>query len=608
MRDDIVLEAPPTPTSVSLAPRRGDAILSRPSIRPTVAASLAASALAACGGGGSEGGGASAPTPVAGRNVTFVAGSYSGSTSASNDTEAARFLLQTQFSASDANIAAVRSQGCVPWLQNQIAASYITGWDWLNSQGYADPYNSNNYYDQNYPCDFMIWSQLMASAAPVRARMALALSEIFVVSVNSIEVNWRCHIMAQYWDLLMRHGLGNYRDLLETITLNVAMGYFLNTRGNRKENSSGRQPDENYAREVMQLFTIGVHRLNPDGTVQTDGSGNPLETYTSSDVSNLARVFTGYDLDQTQNQPVTISGRTIPSTHFARLPMRYTASNHSMLEASFLGVTIPANTPGPEALRTALDTLFNHANTAPFICKQLIQRLVTSNPSPAYVQRVATVFADNGQGVRGDLAFVLAAILFDSEARNSTGLSAPEFGKLREPMLRLVQWARTFDVRSASGAWLIRDHSDAGSRLGQSPLRAPSVFNFFRPGYVPPNTALTSGKVAPEFQLVNETSVGGYLNYMMGVISSGVGDNTSDIRAAYTRELPLSVLPTVANPSALVERCNLLFCAGQLSANTVTTITTTVGSMASTSEAQRRNRVCAAVLMVMACAEYLVQK
>jgi hypothetical protein len=175
-------------------------------------------------------------------------------------------------------------------------------------------------------------------------------------------------------------------------------------------------------------------------------------------------------------------------------------------------------------------------------------------------------------------------------------------------MLRLVQWARTFDVRSASGAWRIRDHSDAGSRLGQSPLRAPSVFNFFRPGYVPPNTALSSGKVAPEFQIVNETGVGGYLNYMMGVISSGVGDSTSDIRAAYTRELPLSILPTVANPSALVERLNLLLCAGQLSANTVTTITTTVGSMGSTSESQRRNRVCAAVLMVMACAEYLVQK
>ena len=604
MRDDTVLEPPPLLATEGHEPRSAGVALSRAVLRPTVAASLAASALAACGGGGA---GANDPTPVAGRSVTLPSSGYSGSTSASNDIEASRFLLQAQFSASDADLVAVRSQGYVRWLQSQIGASYITGWDWLNSQGFADPYNSNNYYDQSYPCDFMVWSQLMASAAPVRARMALALSELFVVSLNSLEVEWRSHVMAHYWDTLMRHGLGNFRELLEAITLNVAMGCFLNTKGNKKENNAGRQPDENYAREVMQLFTIGLHRLNPDGSVQMDGSGKPLETYTSSDVSNLARVFTGYDLDQSQNQPTSINGRTIRSTHFARLPMRFTASNHSMLEASFLGVTIPANTSGSEALKTALDTLFNHANTAPFICKQLIQRLVTSNPSPAYVQRVAAVFVDNGQGVRGDLAFVLAAILLDDEARSSAGLNAPEFGKLREPMVRMVQWARTFDVRSASGAWRIWDHSDAGDSLGQNPLRAASVFNFFRPGYVPPNTTLSSGKVAPEFQIVNETSVGGYLNYMMSVISSGVS-YSSDMRAAYTRELPLSILPTVANPSALVDRLNLLLCAGQLSTNTVTTITTMIGSMASTSDAHKRNRVCAAVLMVMACVEYLVQK
>lgn len=577
-----------------------------PSLRLATLAAAAAStaALTACGGGGGE---KLPPNPVAGRRVTLPTAGVNYPT-ATSDREAARFLLQAQFSASDADIAAVRSQGCIPWLQNQIAASYVTGWDWLNYQGYDDVNNSANYYNATAPGDYMIWSQLMSSAAPVRARMALALSEYFVVSSSGFSATWPSHIMAKYWDTLMQHGLGNFRDLLEAITLNVAMGYFLNTRGNRKEDASGRQPDENYAREVMQLFTIGLKMLNADGTVQLDGTGNSIDTYAASDVSNLARVFTGYDLDQSQNKPTTIGTGTIPSTDFARLPMKLTPANHSMLAATFLGVTVAANTPAPDALKTALDTLFNHPNLAPFFCKQMIQRLVTSNPSPAYVGRVAAVFADNGAGVRGDLAYVLAAILLDDEARAPTGLTDPEFGKVREPMIRLVQWARTFGVISASGAWKIGDLSDAGTRLAQSPLRAPSVFNFFRPGYVPPNTALSLGKVAPEFQIVNETSVGGYLNFMMNVIGNGVGNTPSDIRAAYTAEIALANSPTAASPSALVDRLNLLLCAGQLSSTTVATITSTVGGMASSTDASKRNRVCAAVLMVMACAEYLVQK
>jgi hypothetical protein len=229
------------------------------------------------------------------------------------------------------------------------------------------------------------------------------------------------------------------------------------------------------------------------------------------------------------------------------------------------------------------------------------------------------VFVNNGSGARGDLAFVYAAILLDVEARGPNGLNAalqPEFGKLREPMLRLVQWARTFGVTSTSGAWKIGDLSDAGSKLGQSPLRSASVFNFFRPGYVPPATALTSGAVAPEFQLVNESSVGGYLNYMQGVIDGGI--NSSDIKAIYSSEIALALSPTPATPTHLIDRLNLLLCAGQLSAANVTLITTTVGAMKGTDTSKPvnatktatnlRNRVCAAVLMVMASAQYLVQK
>jgi uncharacterized protein (DUF1800 family) len=559
---------------------------------------VAAAALTACGGGEGEGSGSS---PVPGSDPSTA--SYTVPTPAS-DAHAARFLLQASFSASQAEIDSVRSLGYSAWIQDQWAKPVgTTGWDWLNAQGYGDATNPANYYDNSYPGDYMIWSQLITAGDPMRKRAALALSELFVVSLSSLDLSWRSHAIAQYWDILVTHAFGNFRDLLEAITLNPAMGYYLNTKGNLKENvSTGRQPDENYAREVMQLFTVGLYLLNPDGTQKLDAGGKPQETYTAADVSNLARVFTGYDVDNTQTTytPIAQTGggtRNIPSTHYVKLPMRLTASNHSNLEVNFLDVNIPQNTSASDAMRLALNGLFEHPNTAPFVCKQLIQRLVTSNPSPAYVGRVAAVFANNGSGVRGSMKHVFAAILLDQEARSDSALTAPEFGKLSEPILRLVQWARTFSVTSTAGTWKIGDLSSAGSALGQSPLRSPSVFNFFRPGYVPPSTVslpyagLSAGKVAPEFQIVNETSVGGYMNYMM---------------ATYADEINL-----VLNPAALVEKLNVRLARGQLSNATITMIVNAlliVNVTANSSATLKRNRVCAAVLMVMATPEYLVQK
>ncbi|RYF37105.1 MAG: DUF1800 family protein, partial [Comamonadaceae bacterium] len=254
--------------------------------------------------------------------------------------------------------------------------------------------------------------------------------------------------------------------------------------------------------------------------------------------------------------------------------------------------------------RTALDTLFNHPNVGPFFGKQMIQRLVTSNPSPAYVARVSAAFNNNGSGVRGDLGAVFAAILLDDEARGPQGLTQPAWGKLREPMVRFAQWARTFGLVSLADTWKIGELSNPATQLGQSPLRSASVFNFFRPGYVPPSTALAASKsVAPEFQIVTESSVGGYLNYMQNAIRNGLG---SDLQPAYTAELAL-----VTDAAALVARLNLLLCANQLSAATAATIVAALNATpitASSNDGARRNRVAAAVLMVMASAEYLVQK
>jgi uncharacterized protein (DUF1800 family) len=590
----------------------------RANLAPASVLIPAAALLTACGGGG--GGGLTAgetAAPSGGRSVTLSALGYRYP-SATTDAQAARFLLQAQLSASDADIAAVKDKGFASWLEQQVAIpAGMTGWDWLNNKGYGDVLNPANFYDSASPGDYMAWSQLIEAPDPFRKRCALALSEFFVVSLSGLSFAWRSHAVAHYWDTLCAHAHGNYRDLLEAITLNAAMGYFLNTKGNKKENSAGRQPDENYAREVMQLFSAGLVLLQPDGSPMLGADGKTQDTYTASDVSNLARVFTGYDVDTSQNAitsvPQTGGGiRNVGNTAFARLPMVLNASNHSNLAVSFLGTSIAANTPGAAALSTALDTLFNHPNTAPFFCKQMIQRLVTSNPSPAYVARVAGVFGNNGKGVRGDLAHVFFAILLDDEARSPMGLSATDYGKLREPMLRFVQWARSFGVASASGAWKIGDLSNPGTQLGQSPLRAPSVFNFFRPGYVPPSAALGAELVAPEFQLVTESSVGGYLNYMMGILDTGI--NSGDIKATYTREIALAMVPTANNPTDLVARLNLVLCAGQLSEQTANTISSTVGAMAgvvtsATSTATNlRRRVCAAVLLVMASSEFLVQK
>ena len=589
---------------------------------------LASMALSACGGGG--GGGSAAATdstPISLAQLTVLPKAVTSAsytyTTPDSDEQAVRFLLQTQFSASDTEIAAVRRLGYAPWLLQQMQApAGISGFGWLDSRGYASIDNATRYYDNSYPGDYMIWHQLMTSPDAVRKRVALALSEFFVVSLSSLDFSWRSHAMAAYWDTLVGNAFGNYRKLLQDVTLHPAMGWFLNTKGNQKENTAtGRQPDENYAREVMQLFSIGLYELNLDGTEKRDGLGNRIETYTQSDVTNLARAFTGWDFDMSQNVDTLepVQNRKIPNTTPARLPMALKAANHSTLASSFLGASIAANTDGVAALKIALDTLFNHPNVGPFFARQMIQRLVTSNPAPAYVARVAAVFNDNGSGVRGDLAAVFSAIWLDDEARRPA-VATGSFGKLREPVLRLVQWGRTFGIRSAQGSWKMGDLSNPASQLAQSPLRAPSVFNFFRPGYIPPSSALaTSGAPAPEFQLVSESTVGGYLNYLQGVVRNGIfvngpdqpqsgstASNGYDITASYVNELPL-----VTDAAALVRRLNLLLCAGQLSSDTQTLIVTALQATAVTStstDSVKLNRIAAGVLMVMASADYLIQK
>ena len=546
------------------------------------------------------------------------------SNAAISNEEAARFLQQAQFSSTPIDIAAVQTQGLSAWLAGQFAQPLsISGFDWLTERGYAEANAATTYYNQYYPADYMLWSQLIGAPDAVRKRMALALSEFFVVSLQGLDFAWRSHGAAAYWDVLNLHALGNFRQLLEGVAINAAMGAFLNTRGNQKENVvTGRVPDENFAREVMQLFTIGLYLLNPDGTEKKSADGTTrLESYSAADVSGLARVFTGWDFDRSQNVETLVGTQRVGNTAFTRLPMRFNPANHSTLAATFLGTAVPAGTSAPVAGSMALDALFNHPNVGPFFGKQMIQRLVTSNPSPAYVARVASAFDNNGAGVRGDLKAVFTAVLLDVEARSSAGLQASNhFGKLREPMLRLVQWARTFGVKSVQGSWKLEDLSNPATQLGQSPMRAPSVFNFFRPGYVPPSSALSASKTpAPEFQLVNESSVSGYLNYMQSVVKNGFGVRGPELAQRVSTGSPVfdmapnysAELAIAGDTMALVVRLNVLLCAGQLSAATVQTITAALNAtplVPTSPDSARLDRVASAVLLVMASSEYLVQK
>ena len=566
---------------VDVESERSDSI---PDARLLGVAALSAVALAACGGGagtGTSSGSSSTPTPTPTPTPTVVK---------STAAQASRLLMQAQFAATDADITAVQNQGYSTWLDAQLAApTSQTGWDWLMANGYNDV----SFISQSLPMDYMIWKQLMGSPDQVRKRVALALSEIMVASVVGVAVNWRSFAMAAYWDTLVANAFGNFRTLLEAITLNPAMGYYLNTLGNQKAVvSTGRVPDENYAREVLQLFTIGLYELNADGSNKLGSTGQPIETYTQLDITSLARVFTGWTLDNT--------GSTTSNLLNVKQPMANIAALHETGASTFLGITVPANVTAAEALRITLDGIFNHANVGPFIGKQLIQRLVTSNPTPAYVGRVTAIFNNNGSGVRGDMKAVIKAVLLDDEARNDATLARTDFGRIREPIVRLVQWARTFNVTSPSDQWRIADTSSDSTRLGQSPLRSPTVFNFFRPGFVPPNTALaSSGQVSPELQLVSEVTVAGYLNFMQTVVKTGLADAVP----AYTTERAL-----LSDTTALVDRLNLLLTANQLSAATTAAIRTALAAIAITTTTGQDNRVAAAIWLVMASPEYLVQK
>ena len=536
--------------------------------------------LAACGGGGG----------------TSTTAAITPDNSLANNlalTDAARFLRQASWGGTSNEIKDLAATGQQGWLNSQFNAPQGQSLTrWLIEKGFNDASVSSNVNGDGGWVQ-SIWWKLFSATDLFRQRAALALSELFVVSHLGLPFSWRNFAIANYWEILEANALGNFRTLLENVTLSSAMGTYLNMKGNQKYDAkTGRSPDENYAREVMQLFTIGLYQLNIDGTLQLDAQGKPIESYDNADIQGLARVFTGWNTATGTDA----TGELANAAYRHGLPMMLTASLHSPEEKKFLGVTIPAGTAGIESLRIALDTLFQHNNTAPFIAKQLIQRLVTSNPSPAYVARVAKLFVNNGKGVRGDMKAVWTAILMDTEARLANPPAS--FGKLSEPMIRLLQWGHTFRATSTDGAWTL-GYTDAETALGQMPMRSPSVFNFFRPGYVPPNTlAAAQNLVAPEFQILTEPTVVGYINYMAGTVN-----NARNIKADYSTEKALAT-----DPTALVAHLNLCLASSALTSTSQSLIVNAITSISAATETGLLNRIYAAVLMVMSSTDYLIQR
>jgi uncharacterized protein (DUF1800 family) len=492
--------------------------------------------------------------------------------------DASRFLDQATFGATDADIQQVSQMGYQNWLNQQfnmpqtLAEPAVEQALVLNNPACAsgDVTCNAKLFVQNNQSEIYVenqfWQQSITASDELRQRVAYTLLSQYVISGTNPAVQNMPRGEAQYYDTLGADAFGNFRTLLNDITLNPTMGNFLSMLQNDKGNATT-DPDENYAREVMQLFTIGLWQLNDDGSQKLDTNGQPIPTYSNTDVQGLAKVFTGWSWQ--------IPGDTTGAgwgdccdyvgTGFGEdlLPMTTYPDHHSTLEKDFLGVTIPASgTPDPTGdLKIALDTLFNHPNLPPFVCKQLIEHMTTSNPSPGYISRVSAVFENNGSGVRGDMKAVITAILLDPEARNaSADLANPQYGKVREALIRYTEWARAFTAQSRNGFYNLGSTEDPIWGLGQMPFRSPTVFNWFAANYVPPGTSIeAAGLQGPEFQMTNVSSVVGYINYMQSAIGSSATGGT-DMYANYSTEMGLA-----ATPDALMDRMNLLLMGGEMS-------------------------------------------
>ena len=512
---------------------------------------------------------------------------------------AARFLLQAAFGPDQdtngnglpENVEPVMASGFNAWIDDQFTRpiGYVQPWvDWADTHANAlqlygnwkefswwaramgVPYLRPDHENQTPPIPPIL-------PDPLRQRVAFALSEILVASDRPEALAVEQRGMANFYDLFEKHAFGNYLPLLKEVALHPVMGIYLSHLGNQKANPANNVfPDENFAREIMQLFSIGLWMLNPDGTRVLDGQGQPIATYNNGDITELARVFTGLSFGNNADFQLYPRDFTVP--------MKGWDAYHDCNAKTLLGGwQLLAQVPSPNDTGTvtmtditaAVTNLFNHQNVGPFLALRLIQRFVTSNPSPAYVGRVAAKFADNGSGVRGDLKAVIKALLLDSEARDPAMMAQPTWGKLREPFLRCVNFARAFNAKSTAGYYPLDQFALAHL---QDPMNSPSVFNFFLPTHSPAGPVTQAGLVAPEFQIINAASAVSGANYFWNHTLSdlhywGTANASYGVRLNLDPELALVTsgniaadVPTGAlDPDPLLRRLDLVLTGGTLS-------------------------------------------
>lgn len=531
-----------------------------------------------------------------------------------SDDEAHRFLVQASFGPRPEDIARVRRIGYAGWIDEQFATPVMGTHLTLVDASAAVKSRKPNNVDMAYSW----WTHAIQDhGAQLRHKTAFALSQIFVVSTLPFDES---RSIASYLDMLTSKSDGTYRDLLESVALHPAMGQYLSHLGNRKEDGAGRVPDENFAREVMQLFSIGLHELDDAGRPKVV-NGRTVDTYSASDIKGLARVFTGFSWHWPSAKSALDWWKCFWRSNECKdpsqdvTPMSAYGTEHSTAQKDFLGASVSAQaSPDPMAsLKVALDRLANHPNTAPFISRQLIQRLVTSNPSDQYVIDITQVFRRSG----GHLKSVVKEILLHPEARHpATTLPTPEtHGKVREPILRLAHLLRSIPHTSsqythggASRFYQAIESGDPGTELGQTPMRSPSVFNFYRPGYRPPQTQVAErGLVAPEMQITTETSVLGYANFVANILENGWGEwvgslGAKDIQFDFSNWNSLST-----DPPKLIDAVATRMLGHVLADDARTPAIVAMEAMPSSSIHQKRQRIQAAILLVAVSPDFVIQ-
>ncbi len=445
--------------------------------------------------------------------------------------EASRFLMQSTLGFSETHVSDVLSMGLESWLDDQknMPIDSLSPRMYQIAQIARDSClacgNPNNCDPARTPLSFVPlgwWEMVALSEDLLRQRVAQALSQIIVVSRAGGSFSGEGDGLAAYYDIIQTHALGNYADLLFDISLNPAMGQYLTHVNNPKTDVANFIfPDENYGREILQLFTVGLWELNNDGTQKLDGNNNPIPTYDNADVAEYSKIFTGLSYGglwtpypQAHCANASLSFGMSPNCIDKTVPMIMYENQHEPGEKYLLNnVTIPSGQNGLQDIRNTVDALVLHPNTAPFVSYRLIQRLVKSNPSPAYVNRVANVFKDNGSGVAGDLFEVVKAILLDEEARDCAYQLDEENGKMREPLLRYTHFTRMMDIFRESGdQFYWNQDSYFANSTKQGFISAPSVFNFYNPDDKPKGPIEAMGLVAPEFKLLDQVTSPGYVN------------------------------------------------------------------------------------------------